>query len=92
MRFSIVFSSIAVIFVAISGVSASCRTDMDCGRGKMCKFRSVKDSRGECYKRGEGPPTPRVKRSYDIDEVDARSFDDFEEEFYARYFDDEFDL
>ncbi|KAF9527934.1 hypothetical protein CPB83DRAFT_907296 [Crepidotus variabilis] len=92
MRFTTVFSSVVIALFTVSGVSASCRTDMDCGRGKMCKFRGVKDSRGECYKRNEGPPTPRIKRSFEFDDIEERGFDDFEEEFYARYFDDEFDL
>lgn len=72
------FATVAVLFVT---VNASCTSDMDCPRGKMCKFRGVKDSRGECYGRGEGPPTPRVhRRAYPIDyeEVFAREVEDYD--------------
>jgi hypothetical protein len=38
----------------------------------MCKFKGIKDSQGECYTRGEGPPTPALarkkhRRAYPID-------------------------
>ena len=27
----------------------------------VCKFKGIKDTQGECYPRGEAPPTPRIQ-------------------------------
>lgn len=59
MRVSTIFATALVLFA--SG-AAACTSDNDCPRGQVCKFLGVKDSRGQCYSRGEGPPTPSVKQ------------------------------
>jgi hypothetical protein len=50
----------------------------------MCKFKGIKDSQGECYTRGEGPPSPALarkkhRRAYpiDYDELLTREVDDY---------------
>jgi hypothetical protein len=52
---------------------------------EMCKFKGIKDSQGECHKRGEGPPTPALarkkhRRAYpiDYDELVTREVDDYD--------------
>jgi hypothetical protein len=37
----------------------ACSTDQSLT--EVCKFTAVKNSQGECYKRGEGPPTPGLQ-------------------------------
>jgi hypothetical protein len=95
MRFSTIITTAALLLVTVNACKSdldcprgSTLTGLclhvsyidHCPTG-MCKFKGIKDSRGECYRRGEGPPTPKLhKRAYpiDLDELETREVDEYD--------------
>jgi len=71
MHFSTIFATLTLMLVTVVHANPTPIVHEDvrvCGMlskactdqspTEMCKFKGIKDSQGECYTRGEGPPSP----------------------------------